>query len=558
MARDNPFLFSRPWLRNYDPHVPAEIQFPLTNLFVLFQTTAVKYPNETFLSINNFDFSFGLIYELVENMAKNLINKGLKKGERVALILPNIPQFVISYYAVLRAGGIVVAMNPNYKLNEYEFLFKDSNPKYVICLDRHREIIISLEKKSESFLVIETSIKDIPNLFNAAIQETINKKQDPKTLLDFIRPVFSIPDFPIIRPDDAAIFQYSGGTTGVPKAAIGMHCNLIANVHQFQIWCDLKPGKETILAVVPLYHVYGMVLALALSATIGAKLILVDDPKNIDLILEEIEKQKVTFFPGVPTMYYAINQNNKVKEGKCDLSSIKACISGSATLHPQIKEEFERLTGGKLVEGYGLSEAPTATHCNPLCGKNKTGSIGLPLPGVVCRVVDLENGLVDKNLGETGELILQGPQVMKGYHNNPAENKEALRDEWLFTGDVVRMDEDGYFFIVDRKKSLIKVGGFQVWPNEIEGVLDSHPLILESAVGGIPDIEKGEKVIAWVVLKSGEFLGKQEIIQWCENQLIFYKLPVEIIFVNKIPRTGMGKVLRRELIADYDKKDPII
>ena len=325
--------------------------------------------------------------------------------------------------------------------------------------------------------------------------------------MDFVRPVFNITDFPIVGPDDAAIFQYSGGTTGVPKAAIGMHKNLIANVHQFQIWCDLKPGKETILAVIPLYHVYGMVLALAMSATIGAKLILVDDPKNIDLILEEIEKQKVTFFPGVPTMYYAINQNKKVKEGKCNLSSIKACISGSATLHPQIKEEFERLTGGKLVEGYGLSEAPTATHCNPLFGKNKTGSIGLPLPGVVCRVVDLENGLLDKKPGETGELILQGPQVMKGYHNNPSENKVALRDDWLFTGDVVRMDEDGYFFIVDRKKSLIKVGGFQVWPNEIEGVLNSHPLIQESAVGGIPDIEKGEKVIAWVVLKPGWIFG---------------------------------------------------
>ena len=323
-----------------------------------------------------------------------------------------------------------------------------------------------------------------------------------------------------------------------------MHKNLIVNVHQFKIWCDLKPGKETILAVIPLYHVYGMVLALVMSATIGAKLILVDDPRNIDLILEEIENQKVTFFPGVPSMYYAINQNTKVKEGKCNLSSIKACISGSATLHPQIKEEFERLTGGKLMEGYGLSEAPTATHCNPLYGKNKTGSIGLPLPGVVCRVVDLENGLLDKNIGETGELILQGPQVMKGYHNNPSENKVALRDDWLYTGDVVKMDEDGYFFIIDRKKSLIKVGGFQVWPNEIEGILNSHPLIQESAVGGIPDIEKGEKVVAWVVLKPGEKLDKKSILQWCERQLVFYKLPVEIIFVDKIPQDRRGKSIK--------------
>ena len=551
MTKDKPFEFSRPWLKSYDLHVPSEVQYPQTNLSALFKTTADKYPNETFLSFNNLDFSFGLIYGLAENLAKNLILMGLKKEVRVALILPNIPQFVVAYFAVLRAGGIVVAMNPNYKYKEFEFLFKDSGPKYVICLDKHREIINDLVKNNGSLQVIETSLNDIPYLLNTANREPIIKKQDPKTFLDFIKTVLTISDFPDVGPDDAAVFQYSGGTTGVPKAAIGMHKNLIANVHQFQVWCDLKPGKETIMAVIPLYHVYGMVLALAMSATLGAKLILVDDPKNSELILEEIKKQKVTFFPGVPSMYYAINQNKKVKAGECDLRSLKACISGSATLHPQIKEEFERLTGGKLIEGYGLSEAPTATHCNPFYGKNKTGSIGLPLPGVLCRVVDLDNELFDKRIGESGELILRGPQVMKGYHNNPDENNVALRDGWLYTGDVVRMDEEGYFFIVDRKKSLIKVGGFQVWPNEIEGILNSHPFIQESAVGGIPDIEKGEKVIAWVVPKPGEKLDKKNIIQWCERQLIFYKLPTEIIFVENIPKTGMGKILRRELIAGY-------
>lgn len=557
MIKDNSFHYSSPWLRNYDPHIPSEIQYPQTNLVSLFETTAEEYPDKPFLSIRDHEFSFDCIRKHVENLTKNLIALGLKMEERVALILPNIPQFVIAYYAVLKADGIVVAMNPNYKSTELEFLFKDSIPRFVFCLKRHQELLKDLSIAAELKLVITTSLDDIPYLLNEPPQEISNQKADSGNFLNFIKTNINIADYPEIKPEDSAVFQYSGGTTGVPKAAIGMHKNLIANVIQFQIWCDLKPGKEVILAVIPLYHVYGMVLALAMSASIGAKLILIEDPRNIDFILEEIEKHKVTFYPGVPSMYYAINQNSKVKDGKSDLSSIKACISGSAPLHPQIKEEFERLTGGKLIEGYGLSEAPTATHCNPFYGKNKTGSIGLPLPGVDCRVVDLENGLADNKIGEPGELILKGPQVMKGYHNNPGENEIALRDGWLYTGDVVKMDDDGYFYIIDRKKSLIKVGGFQVWPNEIEAVLNAHPKILESAVGGISEIEKGEKVIAWVVKKPEQKLDKDEILQWCEKRLVFYKLPAEIVFIEKIPRTSVGKVLRRELITGYNKKDPI-
>ena len=559
MAKDNSHKFPRPWLNNYDSHVPWDIQYPQTNLSALFEATVNNYPDMPFISINNSEFTFMQILGLAENLAKNLVRMGLKKGERVALILPNIPQFVIAFYAVLKAGGIVVAMNPNYKQSEFEFMFRDSNPKYVFCLDWHLDVIRKLREDVNINSVIATSLNDIPLILHNSFAEVINEHKGISNFINLIAPIdnFKTTSFPDIKPDDPAVFQYSGGTTGVPKAAIGMNKNLIANVFQFQVWCDLKPGEESILAVIPLYHVYGMVLTLAMSASIGAKLILIEDPKNTDKILEEIENNKVTFYPGVPSMYYAINQNSKVKGGQFDLSSIKACISGSATLHPQIKEEFEHLTGGKLIEGYGLSEAPTATHCNPLNGKNKTGSIGLPLPGVDCRIVDLDSGLIDKNIGESGELILKGPQVMKGYHNNPSENNVALRNRWLYTGDVVRMDEDGYFFIIDRKKSLVKVGGFQVWPNEIEGVLNSHPKIQESAVGGIPDMEKGEKVIAWVVKKSDEKLDEKEIHQWCEKQLVFYKLPAEIIFVDKIPKTGVGKVLRRELIASYNKKDPM-
>lgn len=315
MNNDNFLNDSPPWVKNYDPHIPSEIHYPKTNLVFLFESTAKKFPDKPFLSVKNYEFSFGYVHKLVENLSRSLISLGLIKGDGVALILPNIPQFVIAYYAVLKAGGVVVAMNPNYKPGEFEFLFKDSGPKYVFCLDRHQDVIRDLSKKVPFKSVITTSIEDIPFLLLNTFQEIAGKTSESTNFLNFVgadkAKVFS--DYPVIKPDDPAVFQYSGGTTGVPKAAIGMHKNLTANLSQFQIWCDLKQGNEVILAVIPLYHVYEMVLALAMSASIGAKLILVEDPKNIDLILTEIEKHKVTFYPGVPSMYYAINQNLKSK-----------------------------------------------------------------------------------------------------------------------------------------------------------------------------------------------------------------------------------------------------
>jgi long-chain acyl-CoA synthetase len=550
---------NRSWLRNYDRHIPPEMYYPRFTLPRLFEDTVRKYPDKPFLISNEFSLSFKRVQNLVNNLAISLIRLGLHKGDRAALILPNIPQFVIAYYAILKAGGIVVAMNPNYKLNEFQFLFSDSHPNFIFCLNGLPEVLKKLNEIGEVSATITTAIEDIPALRWDSPTEKNEIRADFYDFLDLIKPNnnknISLPE---LTSEDPAVFQYSGGTTGTPKAAIGLHKNLAANVIQFQTWCDLKPGQEVILAVIPLYHVYGMVLALNMGASIGAKIILIEDSRNINLILEAIEKHNVTFFPGVPSMYYAIIQSQKVREGKCDLTSIKACISGSASLHEKIKEEFERFTGGKLIEGYGLSEAPTATHCNPLYGINKSGSIGLPLPDVDCRVVDLETGLIDKGVGEPGELILKGPQLMQGYHNNPEENSLALRNGWLYTGDVVKMDEAGYFFMVDRKKSLIKVGGFQVWPNEIETVINSYPGVQESAVGGVPDIGKGERVIAWVIRKNNQELDIDEIYQFCKKQLIFYKIPSEILFVERIPKTSVGKILRRELIGEYIKKnDPI-
>jgi len=554
MSKQTVRIFSpeRPWLKHYDPHVPPTLEYPRITLVDLLNAAVEKYPENVFVRFRQAAFTYGEMGGWIDHFSRNLLKLGVKKGERVAMLLPNLPQFVIAYYAILRIGGIVVALNPNYKLPEYQFLFRNAAPMTVICLDTQIEMIRQLREETPVQRIITTSQDDWKGYPNSRPERTVKTGQAEYQMNDLLFGKLGKEDvkLPEVKPDDPAIYQYSGGTTGTPKAAIGLQRNIVANVFQFKSWCDLQPEKEVILAAIPLYHVYGMVLAMNLGVALGAEIVLIDDARDVEFILNQIEQHKVTFYPGVPSMYYAINQNEGVRAGRHDLRSIKACISGSAPLHPQIKEDFERFTGGRLVEGYGLSEAPTATHCNPLYGRNVTGSIGLPLPDVECRVVDLETGDRIVQTGEVGELTLRGPQVMRAYHNDPEETRLVIRNGWLYTGDVVRMDEDGYFYIVDRKKDLIKVNGFQVWPNEIESVINTHSKVVESAVGGIPDLAQGEKVIAWVVRRE-EDLSAEEVMAWCRRDLAAYKLPAKVRFIEKLPRTGVGKVLRRELVREY-------
>jgi long-chain acyl-CoA synthetase len=360
-----------------------------------------------------------------------------------------------------------------------------------------------------------------------------------------------------VSPDDTALFQYSGGTTGVSKGAVALHRNVVANVLQIKSWMTgLYEGQEVLLMAIPLFHVYGMVAGMNFAMASGASMVMVPNPRDLKDVLENISKYKATIFPGVPAMYNAINNHPDVKAGKYELSSIKACISGSAALMRETKEEFEKLTGGKIFEAYGLSEAPTGTHGNPLLGINKTGSIGMPLPNMECRVVSLDDGETDLPQGEIGELLLHGPQVMKGYHNMPTETANSLRQDkdgkiWLYTGDIVRMDEDGYFYIVDRKKELIKPGGYQVWPREVEEVIAAHPKVLEVGVAGIPDPHRGETVKAWVVLKPGESATEAELKAFCKERLAAYKVPTHYEFRAELPKTTVGKILRRELVRQH-------
>jgi long-chain acyl-CoA synthetase len=532
---------NKPWLKHYDPGVPAEIEIPEISLVDLFDQAVSKYGDDACAVYGGKTLTYKQVNDQANRFARFLLDQGLEKGDRVGIFLPNIPEFVISYYGILKAGGIVMALNPAYRQPEVKTQAAESGIRFLILPGFSYENVkpIQDETQIERLIVVGEEPIDLASE-DLSLTQLLGEYGDGNPV-----------DVTVLA-DDPAVFQYSGGTTGTPKCAVGLHRNLVANVYQFNDWLvNTKEGQETVLVAIPLYHVYGMVLGMNLAVKMGARMVLISNPRDMEGLLAAIEDYSATVFPGVPNIYAAINHYPAVLEGEYDLSSIKACISGSTTLPLKVKEEFEALTNGHLVEGYGLSEAPTATHCNPVLGENREGSIGLPLPNVECRIVDLETGLQDLDIGEVGELLIRGPQVMAGYYFNPEETALTLRDGWLYTGDVAWMDEDGYFYLVDRKKDVIKVGGFQVWPNEIEAVILQHPKVREVAVAGVLDEEGAEVAKAWIVLQEGQSTEADEIINFCDDFLTRYKIPKYIEFRESLPRTLVGKVLRRELASSH-------
>jgi long-chain acyl-CoA synthetase len=558
---------NRPWYEWYDEGVPKSIQYPEVPLFHLLEKSAREYPDQPCTIFKGATITYKEMDQLTDKMAAELAHLGIEKGDRVGILIPNTPQFVIAYYGVLKAGGVVVATNPMYSEREIEHQANDSGMELMIVMSNFYNRVKNVQPKTGIQQVVVTNIKEtLPPLTSLLFTLFKEKKagfrvelQDNDIWLPDLLDDFQASDRPDVEvgPEDSAIFQYSGGTTGTPKAAVASHRNLVANTLQTRSWItSAKEGEEVVLMAIPLYHVYGMVAGMNFGLALGAALVMVPDARDIQDTVTNLEKYEASIFPGVPTLYNAINNFPDVVAGKYDLSSIKACISGSAPLMRETKETFESLTGGIVFEGYGLSEAPTATHCNPLLGENRTGSIGLPLPDVDARIIDLEDEETTLSPGEIGELVVNGPQVFKGYHNMPTETRNALREGWLYTGDIARMDEDGYFYIVDRKKEVIKPSGFQVWPREVEEVLQDHPAIQEAGVGGIQDPYRGETVKAWIVLNPGETVEKDEIKEWCAKSLAKYKIPTEIEFRDELPRTHVGKLLRRELIRQHEESLP--
>ncbi|GAB4468850.1 MAG: long-chain fatty acid--CoA ligase [Anaerolineae bacterium] len=563
----------RPWTKNYDPGVPASLDYPKIPLYELLEEAARKSPNTPACVMSAKLPLFGRKHkavtykeldELTDKLAAALASMGLQKGDRVALVSPNATQFVIAFFGILKAGGIVVALNPTFPPAKWQEQLSDSGARVVITMSLFYNGLNSIRDKTPVEKIIVFNYKDfLPPL--AATLFTLVREKKEGHYVESLKPgdVWLNDIFAQYRADqrprisidprtDTAIFQYTGGTTGVPKAARGPHFALVANALQMKAWMMAGNHGEPVsfIAAIPLFHVYGMVAVMTFAISEAAPMYMVPNARDITDVLEVIDTFKPSFFMAVPALYNAINQHPDVLAGKYDLSSIRGCISGSAPLAPETKRRFEELTGGVVMEGFGMSEAPTATHCNPFRGKNKAGSIGMPFPDVECRIVSLDDEVSDVPVGEVGELVLRGPVMMTGYHNMPTETANALRDGWLYTGDIARMDEDGYFYIVDRKKDMVLIGGFNVYPNIVEKVLMDHPAVLECGVAGIPHPEKeGQEALkAWVVLKEGEQITAEELIEFCSERLAPYEVPRRIAFVPQIPRTAVGKILRRELV----------
>lgn len=550
---------AKPWHRFYDEGVPASVPFEDVTLPQILDRIAQRFPDRTALLFEGFRMTYGELGEAVDRMATALANLGVQPGDRVAIQLPNLPQAVIAYYGVLRSGAVAVMTNPMYVPREIEHQFNDSNAKVAILLDalwmkNSRPIRDRLP--CEHYIL--TGIKDylpFPKnfLFPLVGKKTgmvVNVPSEPGVLWmkDLLARTPRNPPSVSWDMDGLCNLQYTGGTTGVSKGAMLTHRNLSYNIQQCRAWFTMvEEGREVMLSALPFFHSFGLTVCMNFAILIGAAQVTVPNPRDVPKLIGLIRKYRATLFPAVPTLFTAINQFPGIDQ--IDISSIKGCLSGSAPLPLEVMERFESLTGGNITEGYGLTETSPVTHANPLINKahRKAGSIGLPFPDTDARIVDLEEGTREMPVGEDGEIILHGPQVMKGYWNRPDETAQVLRDGWLYTGDIGRMDQDGYFYIVGRKKEMIIAGGYNIYPREIDEVLYEHPKILEAAAIGVPDPKRGETVKVFIVLKPGETATEDEIIDYCRSKLAAYKVPKIVEFRDELPKSTVGKVLRRVL-----------
>ena len=567
-----------PWLKHYENGIPASLSYPDQPLYQMLAGAAAQYASQPAVKMIlrylpagrtiGAEFSYSDLKDKVDRLATALHELGVRKGDRVAVQLPNSPHSLIVFYGILKLGAIVVNTNPIYTPREMQHQFSDSGSETVILLNSFYPKLQEIQARTPIKRVIIAHINDFTGFpFNRLVQRSQAKEGQwvdvPEgngvyhmtTLLKKYPPT---PPKVDVKPDDIALFQYTGGTTGIPKAAMLSHRNLVSNVLQCASWLtDLEPGHEVVMGAIPFFHVFGMTVCMALSVSMGGKLIVTPNPRPIDNVMNQIQRERASIFPGVPAMYIGIVNHPEV--ARYNLQSVKACISGAAPLPMEVQEQFGAITGGRLVEGYGLTEAAPVTHCNPVYGLRKSGSIGVPLPDVEARLVSLEPGPdgmpVDVAAGQEGELALRGPQVMMGYWNKPEETANVKDAEgWLYTGDIAKMDEDGYFYIVDRKKDIIIASGYNVVPREVEEVLFSHPAVQEAVVVGIPHPVRGETVKAYVVLKPGQKATSAELIDFCKQQLAAYKVPTMVEFRSELPKTMVGKFLRRVLVEEEKAK----
>ncbi len=554
-------LVERPWRRSWAKHVIEMGDEPPEPkpLFDLVSAAAARDPKKACIRFQGASMTYGQVDDLSSRFATALVSLGVKKGDRVAIFLPNMPQFVLAYFGILKAGGVVVPCSPLYKAKELEFQLRDSGASVLLAANdvvKGNDLFASVEacRRDLNIKVVTASLTDyLPSAKRAlagfAGVKDVKREGVAGAFRDLVSKSEPLRRFADVDPrTDVAVLQYTGGTTGVAKGAMLTHANLYLNAAVLAAWFPLAKD-DVALGVLPFFHIYGMTAAMNAPLYAGSSMVLL--PRfEVEAVMETIQREKVTSFCGVPTMYIAVIHHPDVK--KFSLTTVRGCISGGAALPTAVIKSFGELTGGTLVEGYGLSEASPVTHCNPI-GEGaslREGSIGIPIPFTDAQIVDMGDSSKPLGVGEAGELAVKGPQVMLGYWNNEAETENVLtKDGWLLTGDIAKMDADGYFYIVDRKKDMIDVSGLKVYPREVEELLFTHPAVKEAAVVGMPDDYRGEAVSAYVVLKpdSKGKVTEAEIIQFCRTNLATYKAPRKVTFVDELPKTLIGKVLRRRL-----------
>ena len=547
----------KPWHAHYDQGVERHIDYLDVPVSEILARTAKRFPERPAVAFLNVSLTYAELDEEVARCANALQGLGVKKGTRVAVQLPNIPQGIIAFHGAVRAGAEVVMTNPLYTLREVEHQWKDADVELAITTDF---IWVSTLRPNRAKLRPTTYVvAQIPEYLKFPLNllapfklrkiDRYAKFADEEGVYRFKRLVKGTPPEPklvAVGMDDIAVLQYTGGTTGLSKGAMLTHRNLMANVQQIRGWfSDAREGHEVMLIALPLFHVFGMTVGMNWSIWSGTKMVLAANPRDIPALVKAITKHRVTLLPAVPAMFNAINNFPGVQD--MDLSSVKSCFSGSAPLPIDVQTKFERMTGAKIVEGFGMSETSPVTHVNPLNGTRKSGTVGIPVADTDARIVDTDDPQKVLPVGQEGELIVRGPQVMRGYLNRPEETREVLRDGWMHTGDLATMDEDGYFKIVGRKKDMINCSGLKVFPDEVDNVLVSHPKILEAATIGVPDPERGETVKSFIVLVQGATMTVEEVQTFARENLAGYKIPRKVEFLAELPKSSVMKILRREL-----------
>ncbi len=543
------------WYKSYAPGIQRTIKYEQITVSEALRRSTKEFPNKTALIFIDAKMTYKKLNDMANQFANALIDMGVKPGDKVAMLMPNMPQIVIASYGAWRAGAVVVMNNPLYTDTELEHQLNNSESTVLVTMDLLGPRMIALKPKTKIKKIVVAHIRDhlgFPKKQLLPIVAKDKHREIPPTP-DVFEWTALLKKYPATDPNikvdfkSLASLQYTGGTTGVSKGVMLTHSNLSSNVQQIIGWFpDFKRGEMVGIGVLPFFHSFGLTTVMNYSIWMGGADVLIPRPEPV-AILEAVQKHKVTFFPAVPTMYVGLLNHPDFK--KYNISSIQGCFSGAAPLPVEVIKSFEEKAGAQICEGYGLSETSPVATINPWGGKTKAGSIGLPVADTELKIVDLDDWKKEMPAGQPGEILIKGPQVTSGYYKMPDETEKAVKDGWLLTGDIGQIDEDGYFFIVDRKKDMIIAGGYNIYPRDIDEVLFEHPKVLEACAIGVPDSYRGETVKAYVVLKPGEQMKAEEVIEYCKTKLAKYKVPTQVEFIDTLPKSNVGKILRKELRA---------